>query len=451
LVSLIFFGAVSITHQNSLLHSDSPVKARSVSPSTAVVSVVPQNVSDLSKVKGSVIVFNVTLAFSPSISAFDIWVQFDPNVLSASSSSIDYSGNILGSSAQVQSECINDQAIQGSCGSLDGLGVVNLGLAIFGGATTSVSGGLLYRISLTVVSAGFSQIHLLEVILANGVTNLKYDSDSGTVITQDGFFVNEVCGSAFCRAPSVFFTISPVQPSIGSTVTFNASASKATNPSAKIVQYTWFWDEICRAVATTQSVTDPVITHVFCNKQIYHVTLTVQDSVGIRYSLTKPVNVTYVFIDVTYGGVTVDHQFGVYPGTVVHVTAQVQNNSTAPINATITVSLDTGQLLGNQSFSLSQRGGATGTIGTLGPVPWNTTNLPARVYRIIVTVGSNVPQNVTNDKSTSTFVQLIVQPPGGNLSLGLFQTTGLGIIVIIALAAGLARFRRKPRWEDEPL
>jgi hypothetical protein len=302
-----------------------------------------------------------------------------------------------------------------------------------------------------VVSAGFSQIHLLEVILANGVTNVKYDSDSGTVITQDGFFVNRMCGSAFCRAPSVSFTLSPVQPAIGSTVTFNASTSKATNPNAKIAQYTWFWDEICRAVATTQTVPDPVITHVFCNKQIYHVTLTVQDSLGIRYSLTKPVNVTYIFIDVTYGSVTVDHQFGVYPGTVVHVTAQVENNSTASINATLTISLDTGQLLGSGSFSLSQRGGANATIGSLGPVSWDTTNLPARVYRIEVRVGSDVPQNVTNDKSTSTFVQLIVQPPGGNLSLGLFQTTGLGIIVIVALAAGLARFRKKPSWENEPL
>src|SRR5207249_6636526 len=84
-------------------------------------------------------------------------------------------------------------------------------------------------------------------------------------------------------------------------------------------------------------------------------------------------------------------------------------------------------------------------------VPWDTHGYSPRVYRIDIKVDSNVPQNVTSDKSASTFVQLIVSPPGGALSLSLFQTTGLGLIVLIGLAAGLARFRKKPSWEREPL
>jgi len=440
-----------MVHQDAFLATAPPTKVRSVSPATATVSLVPQNISDVSKVAGSSLVLNVSVAFTPSISAFDLWVQFNPNVLSASTSSIDYTGNILGSDAQVQSECINNEAVIGSCGSLDAQGVANLGLFLLGGRTTSVSAGLLFRLTLNVVKAGFSQLHLLEVVLANGVTNVKYDSDSATVITQDGFFVNEFCGSTFCRAPSVDFTFLPVQPSIGATVTFNASASKATNPNAQIATYIWFWDEICHAVATTQPTPLPIITHVFCNKQIYHVSLTVSDTLGILWTRTEPVNVTYVFVDVSYGGIQLDHQYNVYPGTVVHITAGIRNNSTLPVNATLTITLDTGLFLGNKSFSLAEGGSGKSTTGTYDQVPWDTTNFSPRVYRIDVRVSSNAHQNVTNDKSTSTYVQLILQPQGGTLSLSLFQTTGLGIIVFVGALAGLARLRKKPSWEREPL
>jgi len=404
-----------------------------------------ENVTDASKAQGTTIVLNVTLAASPSISAFDVWVRFDPNVLSASASSIDFKGNILGSDGQVQSECINNEAVIGSCGKLDAQGVVNLGLYYLGNKTTSVSGGLLFRVTLTVLKIGFSQIHLLEVVLANGVMNTSYTSTK-----VDGLFTNEKCGLAYCTPPFVDFTVTPAQPAVGSIVTFNASASRPTNVNARVANYTWFWDEICNT-ATTQIVDVPTITHAFCNGQTYSVGLTVSDTLGIVWSITKPVQVVYVFVDVRYGGIDLDHQFGVYPGDVVHVTAAIVNNSTAPVNANLTIRLDTGVVLGTGSFNLSERGGPKGSSGTLGPIPWDTTNYIPRVYRIDVKVTSNVHQNVTTDKSTSTFVQVIVKPPSGNLSLSLFQTTGLGIIVIIGLAAGLARFRRRPSWEKEPL
>ena len=387
----------------------------------------------------------MTLSSSPSISGFDIWVRFDPRVLSATTTSIDYTGNVLGSSAQVESECINNQPVVGSCGKLDGQGVVNLGLFFLGNKTTTVSGGLLYRITLTVLKVGFSQLHLLQVVLANGVKDESYTSSP-----VDGLFTNKTCGSSYCTPPVASFFFSPKQPSVGSIVTFNASASRPTNLGARVANYTWFWDEICGAVATTQSINTSIIQHTFCNAQIYSVTLTVNDTLGILWSVTEPVQVVYVFIDVTYGGIALDHQFGVLPGTVVHITAGILNNSTAPVNATLTITLDTGKPLGRGNFSLSERGGARGTIGSV-PGTWDTTNYPPRVYRIDVRVNSDAHQNVTTDKSTSTFVQLVVPAPTGSLSLSLFQTTGIGIIVIIGLAAGLARFRKKPSWETEPL
>ncbi len=445
LTLIIFLGAISTVHQNPFLPYPSPVTAESI-VSTAVVSM--QNVTDLSKGPGSTVVYNVTLTTSPLISGFNVWVQFDPNVLSASTSSIDYSGNILGSDAQVQSECINNQPVVGQCQDypLGAQGVVNLGMFYLGNKTNTVPGGLLYRLTLTVLKAGFSQIHLLEVVLVNGGKNENYVSTN-----VDGLFVNKNCGSTFCKPPHVEFTFSPIEPSLGSTVTFNASTSKATNANSQIANYRWFWGEICHAVATTQDTPDPIIPHTFCNAQNYPVALTVTDTQGISWVITKNVKVIYVFVDVTYGGIDVDHQFGVYVGTIVHVTAGIRNNSTLPVKANLTITLDTGKVLGNKTFNLSERGGAGATTGTLSLVPWDTNGYSPRVYRIDIKVDSNVPQNVTSDKSASTFVQLIVSPPGGALSLSLFQTTGLGLIVLIGLAAGLARFRKKPSWEREPL
>jgi hypothetical protein len=392
----------------------------------------------------------VTLATSPSISAFNVWVEFDPNVLNASTTAISYSGNVLGSDAQVQSECINNQAISGVCQPypLGGPGVVNLGLFYLGGKTTSNStSGLLYTLTLTVIKSGsFSQLHILQVALVNGVKNVAYPST-----TVDSFFTNRLCGLSYCKPPLVDFTYSPSQPSIGATVTFNASTSKATNPNAILVDYNWSWNEICGAVSSTQLVHVPTITHTFCNKKNYSVTLIVTDSLGISWAITKSVQVIYVFVDVTYGTIDLDHRYNVYPGTIVHISAGIVNNSTLPAKGNLTLTLDTGLVLGNKTFNLSERGGVGSTTGTLGPVRWDTTNYPPRVYRIEVRVASDVHQNVTTDKLASAYVQLIVIQPGGSFSLSLFQATGLGVIVILGLAAGLARFRKKPSWETEPL
>jgi len=450
LTLLILLGALSTLHQNSWLPYPSAVKAQST-VSTAVVSIVPQNISDFSKGAGSTVVYTVTLAAAPSINSFAVWVQFDPQVLHASNDAISSSGNVLGSAAQVRSECINGEVIQGAnCQPypLSDNGVVSLELFTLGNKTTTVpTSGLLFQLTLGVIQAeSFSRIHILQVVLANGVTAEHYGSTN-----VDGFFTNKHCGSTFCKPPVVDFTFSPTQPSVGSTVTFNASASKTVNANAQIAKYTWYWEEICRAVFTSQDTPDPIIPHTFCNAQTYHVTLTVTDTSGISWAITKPIVLVFVFVDVTYGGIVIDPQYNVYPGTVVHVTAGIRNFSTLPVNATLTMTLDTGTVLGNKTFKLSESGGTGASIGTFGPVPWNTTNYAPRVYRIDIKVDSNVPQNVTTDKLASTYVQLIVRPLGGSLSLSLFQTTGLGLIVLIGLLAGLARFRKKPSWEREPL
>jgi len=219
--------------------------------------------------------------------------------------------------------------------------------------------------------------------------------------------------------------------------------------------YQWSWgSEICHAVAGVQVFYPPSSTvyHVFCNARDYDVTLLVNDTLGIKWEVTRVVTVQYVWVDVTYNGIGVDRQFNVLPGTVVHISASVVNNSTLAAPATLTIRLDTGLILANQPFNLTARGTPLGTSGKVGPVAWDTTGYPVRAYRINVVVDSPVPQNLTRDKQASTFVQLIYpQPPGGLLSFSLLESSGVSILVIVALVAGLSRFRRKPSWETEPI
>jgi len=384
------------THQNPVIAKPSHVKSQSMT-STAIVSIIPENVSDLARVPGSTVVFNVTLADSPWISAFDVWVKFDPNVLGASSSSIDYSGNILGPGAVVQSECINDQAIFGLCQPypLGGTGVVNLGLFDLGNKTTSVPAGLLYRLTLTVLKVGFSQLHLLEVVLVNGAKNESYQSTN-----VDGLFTNEYCGSRFCTAPFVDFTFTPNPPSVDSVIMFNASASKATNGNARIVAYTWFWDEICRAVGTIQNVTVPTVSHVFCNAEVHQVTLTVTDSFGISWSVTRMVQVVYLFIDVGIASLTVAPSTSVPVGTHVNIIAVVDNNSTIVEAANTTIRVGNQQIATNTFVNMSPR-----SQQTLAGI-WDTTGFTPGTYTIEASVAPIPGANITSDDVKAVSVQL---------------------------------------------
>jgi len=72
--------------------------------------------------------------------------------------------------------------------------------------------------------------------------------------------------------PLASFTFSPAAPSVGTTVFFNASASRAAS-GREIVNYGWnFGDGTTRSNMTT--------THVFTQARTYTVTLTVTDNVG---------------------------------------------------------------------------------------------------------------------------------------------------------------------------
>lgn len=447
-------------------------------PVTAQVSITP-NVTDTSIRPGTQLNFTVSIANSPPLNGFNVYVKFDPRVLTAgSAAAIDPTGNIIYSTSSdvfVQSECINLQAAPGGgCtnSQIDGLGVVNLGMTFKGNLSTpNNTSGILYRLKLTVNDPsteardpGATQLQLAEVDLSPANANMTKQAVPSN--NSDAFFTNRNCsGTAICTPPYVNLTWTPPLPSIGTNITFSASGSRPTNLNAKVYLYQWNWGgEICHAVASIQVVNqtivggvlqppNPTIYHEFCNAQTYAVTLLVNDTFGITWALTKLVPVQYIWIDTTFSGITVDNKFNVIPGTIVHISSSVVNNSTLPAPATLTITLDTGKVLASQSFNLTARGSTFGSSAKVGPVAWNTTGYPVRSYRINLVVSSEAPfQNLTGDKRVSAFVQLIQpQPPGGLLSLGLLQSSGLSILIIIALFVGLNRFRRKPHWETEPL
>ncbi len=422
--------------------------------------------TNLSIKPGSQLNFTVTIANSPPLNGFNVYVKFDSRVLTASTTAINYAGNILQSITSnlfVASECINGaKGADGPCSptGIDGPGVVNLGIDFLGNySTPNNTNGLLYHLTLSVndpsqesIDIGATQVHLAKVELSPAnVTQPAVPS-----ITKDAFFTNRDCTLNLpCTPPFVNMTYYPLQPSVGTNITFTTAGSHATNPGAAIGLYQWNWGgEICHAVSSQQVFYPPNSTahHVFCNADDYDVTLLVNDTLGITWTVTKVVTVQYVWVDVTHSAIDIDNRFNVLLGTVVHISVSVINNSTLPAPATLTMSLDTGTILASQSFNLTARGTPFGTSGKVGPVAWDTTGYPVRAYRISVAVYSPVHQNFTSDKQASAFVQLIYsQPPGGLLSFSLLESSGVSILVIVALVAGLSRFRRKPSWETEPI
>jgi len=158
----------STLHEKASTAKPVLVKDQSVGPPT-LVSIAPGNVTDASIKPGTQLNFTVNIANSPPLIGFNVYVSFDPRVLTAPYTSIDSNGNILQSitsSIITSSECITGQAAPGgACTNpqLDGPGVVNLGIAFQGNfSTPNNTNGLLYHLALTVNPQMPGQIDLSD-------------------------------------------------------------------------------------------------------------------------------------------------------------------------------------------------------------------------------------------------------------------------------------------------
>jgi hypothetical protein len=159
------------------------------------------------------------------------------------------------------------------------------------------------------------------------------------------------------------------------------------------------------------------------------------------------VNVISNWIELSVGDVSIDHVRQVYPGTVIHIRSNIINNSSIAENVTFFISLED-KPLNNVTLPLNPYPfGATGNL----TATWDTTGYSTRVYRIDAYALPVSGQNSTRHIKVSSYVQLVIPLSTGTLSLSLFQTTGLGVIVLVAIAFLVSRLKKRPSWETEPL
>jgi len=400
---------------------------------------------------------------STPIDSFAVSLQYNTAVLNAlvSPNTIDYSNNVLGSQAHVSEQCIDDHAIPpGNCVDIDQLGVISLSLVLYGNNTTPMNTtGTLFTVHFKVIGVGFSNLHVFRALLVNATPQLKnppLPAITVPVITTDAYFTNVDCprnSGRLCIPPVASLTYSPSKASQGAPVVFNASASHATNlgpPVANVSSYIFDYGD--NTLRQTSNSTDhnlppvPMITHVYKGACNCSATLGVVDTYGIVAYTTIIVTVVHIYKDLTFRGIVVTPQYRVYPGTPVKIDVDVINNSTLPLNGTLTVGVEGRVLTANQNYSL---GAFRKEI--IISVTWDSTGYVPRVYRIDATIPPASGENNTANNKLSAFVQLITPMTSGLLSLGLLQTGGLGILVLIGIGVGVSLLRRRTRREEEDL
>ncbi len=445
------------------------------------------NITDPSNIQKT-ITFDINVSLSPPINAFKIFLSYNNTVLT--DASVTYKGNVLGPNAQLQRLCIDNLKQPGSidCQPPDAGGVISIALILLGNATSPspLTSGLLFQVTFNVVAMGLAQIHLLpntpdESQLAAG--GLGGSGGYVPFSTQDGYYTNMACGPVACRPPVVSFTWSPVEPSLGSPANFNATATER-NPGAKITSYVWDWgDGNPPSNPSNQSITShafvvntfglggPCVTNGACA-----VTLSVHDTDLVTWKLSLVVHILHLAIKIGVSEFTIDQRFGVVPGAILHLSANIVNFSTIAEKANLTITVDQ-TVLARQNFTLTAQGSASGKSGHLNAT-WPTAGLVPRAYTITAYVcllphcgigdrlsgiesvdtvkgsilfGENVTRSTGTDSAQTSYVVLIVSEGIGSFSLSLLQTTGLGILIIVAAALGLARFLKKPSYEKEPL
>ncbi len=385
--------------------------------------------------------YTVNVYNSSAINQFDVRITYNYSIIHVAS--IDYTSNVLGFGAQILYNCLDGVSPPGVCDTLDGAGVLHLSLYILGNVSvTPPPVGILLKVTFKIVGQGLTQLHLIP----GGAfgSDLLLGSRNVPLITRDAYFNNMLCGTVLCKPPVADFTFSPSVALPNRPITFNATASKTTNANAVIQYYSWQWGD----ESIPSSLSSSVTTHAYRSIGNFSVTLRIADSYHVSWSETLTVQVIAVYIQLLAGQITMDPRFGVYPGALVKIIANVINNGTLTESSNITISVE-GLILGglaSKSFTVGPFHQSTSVT-----VTWDTTGYVPRVYRVDAVILEPIGANSTKGNVGTGYVQLIDPLPTGALSLSLAETTGLGIVVLAAVGFAVTRLRRKPSFADEPL
>lgn len=456
IIAILFVTMIPIqfSHTNDISHigNQSPPANAPPPPKNATVYITPSNVTDLT-LKSGPITFGVYANDTPSINLFSVSIQYNRTALSVKS--VNSAGNILGPDAQVVYYCVdgvNQENSQGQCLTYNGYpidqpGVVTYQQNLLGTSSSPAQNALLFNITFNILRTGLSQLHIMYLVLGNG-TSTEVPSTS-----RDAFLANGKCGGSVCRAPSLNMTLSPPIFSVGSPGSFNATVVLRNPPIGQgvpdsVMNYTWYFGETSSLGGQGYAQNHvPWAAHAYLNALDYIVSLTIVDSYGVNWYATIRVHVTRLYVAVYVGEITADPQLKVTPGTPVHITAVITNNSTLAEDTTFSITIERSNILKTSPKITLAADGGHASLDTV----WNTAGLTPRVYAVVVIIPPIPNENTTSGNVGIAYVLLVSAPPSGLLTLSILQTTGLSILIVIGIAVALSRFLRKPSYETEPL
>lgn len=313
-----------------------------------------------------------------------------------------------------------------------------------GGYVGESGSGTLATIEFEVLASGeslieFAQIGDLTYLEAQTSPNPPPNFDMLEFTVQNAIFVNTVV------PPFAAFTYSPIVPAIDEMITFNATASNATEP-AQIMEYFWdFGDE------TNATVNTPVIEHSYSQGGDYIVSLTIIDNatapalVQTTFGTTGMPRLWYeLFSTETQDvAVAIPHDIAVtsvslsktevVAGETVSITAIVLNKGTETNSFSVKAYYDVNEVDTKQVSDLESAEQETLVF------EWNTAGVPEGNYRITVEVPAVEGETVV---ANNRFIDGTVKvTPGG----GLFPIELMigGAIVAIVLVIGLGVFLRR--------
>lgn len=265
--------------------------------------------------------------------------------------------------------------------------------------------------------------------------------------TDDAFFTNQQ------TPPHAEFTYSPSAPGIGEEITFNASASYATNHN--ITQFTWDFGDGTYEIYVKDVNLTTTTTHSYTQSGAYNVILTVMDDAtpsALMSSFFDTTTMPLIWYDLyaTYtppGGVVV---FATVDAAVVNVQVsktQVQAGETVDITATVR---NFG--VSSEDFDVTAQYDeieiGTESVTAIGPgetrtvdIIWDTTGVTPGVYTISAEATLEGDTNPANDRKLDGTVEVLASG-----SFGLSNEMIIGIIVVVVVAGiGVFFFLRRRR------